>query len=195
MENYIIYEEIGKGQACTVYKGRRKGTINFVAVLSVEKSRRAAVTNWVRISHQISDENIVSFLEWYETSNHLWLVLELCTGGSLADILLQDKFLPLSEIRKMGADLCRGIYALQKHEICIGDLSPARCLLDGPGILKINNLSCAHFENEEIESVYQSGSDTKKIFNFQIAGHLKTLKFQIFNSHAFGIIIYKGFII
>ena len=164
MENYIIHEEIGKGQARTVCKGRKKGTINFVAVLSVEKSRRAAVTNWVRISHQISDENIVSFLEWYETSNHLWLVLELCTGGSLADILLQDKFLPLSEIRKMGADLCRGIYALQKHEICIGDLSPARCLLDGPGILKINNLSCAHFENEEIESVYQSGSD-KKFFD------------------------------
>lgn len=64
--------------------------------------------------------------------------------------------LPISEIRKMGGDLCRGVYALQKHEICIGDLSPARCLLDGPGILKINNLSCAHFENEEIESVYQS---------------------------------------
>ena len=37
MENYIIYEEIGKGDACTVYKGRRKGTINFVAVLSVDK--------------------------------------------------------------------------------------------------------------------------------------------------------------
>lgn len=25
-------------------------------------------------------ENIVSFYEWYETSNHLWLVVELCTG-------------------------------------------------------------------------------------------------------------------
>ena len=25
MENYIIYEEIGKGDACTVFKGRRKG--------------------------------------------------------------------------------------------------------------------------------------------------------------------------
>lgn len=68
----------------------------------------------------------------------------------------------------MGADLCRGIYALQKHEICIGDLSPARCLLDGPGVLKINNLSCAHFENEEIESVYQSGSDRNIIHNIFI---------------------------
>ena len=38
MENYIIYEEIGSGSACTVYKGRRKGTINFVAVVSVKDS-------------------------------------------------------------------------------------------------------------------------------------------------------------
>ena len=53
MENYIIYEEIGTGSACTVYKGRRKGTINFVAVVSVKKSRRAAITNWVRIGHQL----------------------------------------------------------------------------------------------------------------------------------------------
>ena len=44
----------------------------------------------------------------------------------------------------------------KKSEICVGDLSPQRCLFDGPGILKINNLSCAHYESEEIDSVYQS---------------------------------------
>ena len=75
MENYIIYEEIGKGDACTVYKGRRKGTINFVAVLSVEKSRRAAITNWVRISHQISDDNIVRVRTRWVAKNQTKLTL------------------------------------------------------------------------------------------------------------------------
>ena len=156
MENYIIYDEIGVGSACNVYKGRRKGTIDFVAVLSVKKSRRAAITNWVRIGHQLSHDNITEFKEWYETTNHLWLVIELCTGGSLEQVIKQDKQLPLSEIRKMGADLTKGISALQKSEICLGDLTPGRCLFDGPGVLKINNLSCAHYENEEIDSVYNS---------------------------------------
>ncbi|CBY32867.1 unnamed protein product [Oikopleura dioica] len=159
MENYIIYEEIGKGEATTVYKGRRKETINFVAVLSIQKSRRAAVTNWVRIAHQITDDYVVHFHEWYETTNHLWLVLELCTGGSLQDILDQDERLPLSEIKKMALDLCRGIHQLHKNDICVGDLSPSRLLLDGPGVVKINNLSCAHFESEEIEAIYQSVVD------------------------------------
>ena len=159
MENYIIYEEIGNGEATTVYKGRRKETINFVAVLSISKSRRAAVTNWVRIAHQITDDYVVHFHEWYETTNHLWLVLELCTGGSLQDILDQDERLPLSEIKKMASDICRGIHHLHKNDICVGDLSPSRLLLDGPGVVKINNLSCAHFESEEIEAIYQSVVD------------------------------------
>lgn len=32
------------------------------------------------MSHEIQHENIVKFHEWYETSNHLWLVVELCTS-------------------------------------------------------------------------------------------------------------------
>ena len=54
MENYIIYEEIGTGSACTVYKGRRKGTINFVAVVSVKKSK----SNWQNsLGHLLKHRN------------------------------------------------------------------------------------------------------------------------------------------
>uniref|UniRef100_A0A8C0AZX2 Protein kinase domain-containing protein n=1 Tax=Buteo japonicus TaxID=224669 RepID=A0A8C0AZX2_9AVES len=80
MENFILYEEIGRGSKTVVYKGRRKGTINFVAVLCTDKCKRAEITNWVRLTHDIRHKNIVTFHEWYETSNHLWLVVELCTG-------------------------------------------------------------------------------------------------------------------
>ena len=119
------------------------------------------MTRVIGIETMKSHDNITQFYEWYETSNHLWLVIELCTGGSLEQVIKQDLELPLTEIRKIGADLARGLCALQKSEICVGDLSPGRCLFDGPGVLKINNLSCAHYENEEIDSVYQSGNVSK----------------------------------
>ena len=51
MENFILYEEIGKGKNSIVYKGRRKGTIKFLAILCIEKTKRAAITNWVRYIH------------------------------------------------------------------------------------------------------------------------------------------------
>jgi len=34
----------------------------------------------VRLTNEISHANIVKFYEWYETTNHLWLIVELCTG-------------------------------------------------------------------------------------------------------------------
>ena len=60
MNNYHIYEEIGKGKFSTVYKvknskklinsvqGRKKKSIEYVAVKSLEKSRRKKVLNEVQ---------------------------------------------------------------------------------------------------------------------------------------------------
>lgn len=49
MENFILYEEIGRGSKTVVYKGRRKGTINFVAILCTDKCKRPEITNWVSL--------------------------------------------------------------------------------------------------------------------------------------------------
>lgn len=60
MNNYHIYEEIGRGKFSVVYKvfffsgvgdnflqGRKKKTIEYVAVKSMDKSRRSKVFNEV----------------------------------------------------------------------------------------------------------------------------------------------------
>jgi len=45
----------------------------------------------VRLTHDISHENIVKFYEWYETSSHLWMIVELCTGKNTNYIPLNSK--------------------------------------------------------------------------------------------------------
>lgn len=47
MENFILYEEIGRGSRSVVYKGRRKGSIHFVAIICSKKSKRPELTNHV----------------------------------------------------------------------------------------------------------------------------------------------------
>lgn len=47
MENYILYGEIGRTSHSLVYKGRKKGTINFVAIHRYDKFVRPEVTNTV----------------------------------------------------------------------------------------------------------------------------------------------------
>jgi serine/threonine-protein kinase ULK4 len=47
LNDYHIYEEIGKGKQSIVYKGRRKKSIEYVAIKSVEKSQRDRLMNEV----------------------------------------------------------------------------------------------------------------------------------------------------
>ncbi|XP_069716068.1 serine/threonine-protein kinase ULK4 isoform X3 [Phaenicophaeus curvirostris] len=154
MENFILYEEIGRGNKTVVYKGRRKGTINFVAILCTDKCKRAEITNWVRLTHEIRHKNIVTFHEWYETSNHLWLVLELCTGGSLESVIAQDKHLPEDVVREFAVDLFTGLYHIHKLGIIFCDLTPGKILLEGTGALKLNNFCLAKVDGENLEQFF-----------------------------------------
>ncbi|XP_068414334.1 serine/threonine-protein kinase ULK4 isoform X2 [Eschrichtius robustus] len=154
MENFILYEEIGRGSKTVVYKGRRKGTINFVAILCTDKCKRPEITNWVRLTHEIKHKNIVTFHEWYETSNHLWLVVELCTGGSLEMVIAQDENLPEDVVREFGIDLITGLHHLHQLGILFCDISPGKILLEGPGTLKFSNFCLAKVEGENLEEFF-----------------------------------------
>uniref|UniRef100_A0A8D2KS36 Unc-51 like kinase 4 n=1 Tax=Varanus komodoensis TaxID=61221 RepID=A0A8D2KS36_VARKO len=154
MENFILYEEIGRGSNTVVYKGRRKGTINFVAILCTDKCKRAEMTNWVRLTHAIKHKNIVVFHEWYETSNHLWLVVELCTGGSLEMVIAQDEHLPEDVVRQFGIDLVTGFHHIHDLGIIFCDLTPGKILLEGPGTLKFSNFCLARAKGEKLEDFF-----------------------------------------
>ena len=148
MENFVLYDELGRGEQRVVYKGRRKGTVNYFAIHCVEKTKRDDLQNSVRISHNLSHKHIVQFYEWYETSNHLWLVVELCSGISLEGILSQDRYLPEETVRKFGRDIVEALAYLHSHNIVYCDLSPSKIILDGSGILKLSNFTLAKVNGE-----------------------------------------------
>ena len=41
----------------------------------------------VKFMHRLRSPYTVQFYEWFETSNHLWLILEYCPGGRLMDLI------------------------------------------------------------------------------------------------------------
>ncbi len=48
MDDYHLFDEIGRGKGSVVYKGRRKKTIEYVAIKSVEKHLKNRVLNEAR---------------------------------------------------------------------------------------------------------------------------------------------------
>ncbi|XP_026149297.1 serine/threonine-protein kinase ULK4 isoform X2 [Mastacembelus armatus] len=155
MENFILYEELGSGSSSVVYKGRRKGTLSYVAIICTNKAKRPEITNHVRLSHDLNHQNIVCFYEWYETSNHLWLVVELCTGGSLESVIDQDGCLSEDVVRSFGWDLVKGLKHIHELGIIFSDLTPKKIFLDGSGTLKFGNFCLSKAEGEILEDFFR----------------------------------------
>ncbi|GMJ02032.1 RUNKEL, EMBRYO DEFECTIVE 3013 [Hibiscus trionum] len=143
MNQYHIYEAIGRGKYSTVYKGRKKKTIEYFAIKSVEKSQRNKVLQEVRMLHSLNDLNILKFYSWYETSAHLWLVLEFCTGGDLMTLLRQDGKLPEDSIHFLAHDLVKALQYLHSKGIIYCDLKPSNILLDENGHIKLCDFALA----------------------------------------------------
>lgn len=56
MENFVLYEEFGRGDYFIIYKGWRKGIINFVVIYCIEKCKWLEVINIV--SYVIFDNRL-----------------------------------------------------------------------------------------------------------------------------------------
>lgn len=160
MNNYHLYEEIGHGKHSTVYKGRRRGTIEYVAIKSIDKSKRSRVLTEVSISSDLikpSDQsqgsrNVCLLHNWYETRNHLWIVSEYCAGGDLARVLKEDeKILPESQLRSLAAEIVNGLIQMHACGIVFADLKPSNVLFTESGTVKLSGFSVSQ-RLSELES-------------------------------------------
>ncbi|GAU37720.1 hypothetical protein TSUD_382130 [Trifolium subterraneum] len=155
MNQYHIYEAIGRGRYSTVYKGRKKKTIEYFAIKSVDKSQKTKVLQEVRILHTLDHQNVLKFYSWYETSAHLWLVLEYCVGGDLLSILRQDSQLPEDSVNDLACYLIRALQYLHSNGIIYCDLKPSNILLDENGCAKLCDFGLAR-KLKEISKVPSS---------------------------------------
>ncbi|KAJ7955033.1 Serine/threonine-protein kinase RUNKEL [Quillaja saponaria] len=143
MNQYHIYEPVGRGKYSTVYKGRKKNTIEYFAIKSVDKSQKSKVLQEVRILHSLDHPNVLKFYAWYETTAHVWLVLEYCIGGDLMSILRQDGQLPEDSIHDLAHDVVNALQFLHSNGIIYCDLKPSNILLDENGRMKLCDFGLA----------------------------------------------------
>ncbi|PSC68021.1 serine threonine-kinase ULK4 isoform B [Micractinium conductrix] len=140
MNNYHIHEIIGRSRASKVYKARLKQSLEYVAVKACAKDAKPRVLQEVKVLNSMTHPHMLRFHTWYETQNHLWVILEYCVGGDLLALLRSDGQLPEPSVLRLGRDLASAVMHLHSRGILHCDLKPSNLLLDESGRVRLGGL-------------------------------------------------------
>ncbi|XP_064405391.1 serine/threonine-protein kinase ULK4-like [Halichondria panicea] len=152
MENYLLCGELQSQEegvsawptpVSLVYKGRRKGSVQFVGIGKYDKQDKKYIENGVQLMHSLDHENVLKFSEWYETPQHIWVITELAIGGTLSHILHQDGCIPSPNIHDFVRDIAAGLTYIHSRGVLYCDLQPSKIVLDGRQLLKLSDFTLA----------------------------------------------------
>ncbi|GLV40791.1 Autophagy-related 1 [Carabus blaptoides fortunei] len=173
---YNSKDLIGHGAFAVVFKGRhRKNNSLTVAIKSITKKNLAKSQNLlgkeIKILKELTElhhENVVALLDCKESAHNVYLVMEYCNGGDLADYLSVKGTLSEDTIRLFLVQLAGAMKALYAKGIVHRDLKPQNILLSHSGAkacpqpseirLKIADFGFARFLQDGVMAATLCGS-------------------------------------
>ncbi|XP_061865615.1 serine/threonine-protein kinase ULK1 isoform X2 [Colius striatus] len=134
---------IGHGAFAVVFKGRHREKPELeVAVKCINKKNLAKsqtlLGKEIKILKELKHENIVALYDFQELANSVYLVMEYCNGGDLADYLHTMRTLSEDTIRLFLQQIAGAMKMLHSKGIIHRDLKPQNILLSYSGGRKSN---------------------------------------------------------
>jgi len=142
LSKYALKDEIGKGAFSTVYKAISKSG-EEVAVKVIDKKEagsqqderrlRTEIDILTRVKHQ----NIVCLRDIFEDPNHLYIVMELISGGELFDKIVERGSFSEKETSELVSKILSAVEYLHSNGIAHRDLKPENLLLKAGDITEV----------------------------------------------------------
>ncbi|XP_068947253.1 serine/threonine-protein kinase PLK4 isoform X2 [Petaurus breviceps papuanus] len=150
IEDFRVGGLLGKGSFAGVYRAESVHTGLEVAIKMIDKKamRKAGmvqrVQNEVRIHCQLKHPSVLELYSYFEDSNYVYLVLEMCHNGEV-NRFLKNKKQPFSEsqARQFMHQIITGMLYLHSHGILHRDLTLSNLLLTRNMNVKIADFGLA----------------------------------------------------
>lgn len=148
MGDFRVLRELGSGSFATVYEGVYEPTpgapidalpspllvgqhvaIKVIPVTRLDAAIRHALEEEIRVQMSMQHRNIVPLLQVQRSARYIFLVLELCDGGDMAQWVKAHG--PLSELdaRHVFTQVCAGLQYLSERSLMHRDLKLSNLLL------------------------------------------------------------------
>ncbi|CAH1373592.1 unnamed protein product [Tenebrio molitor] len=148
IEDYEVYNLLGKGGFASVYHAKCLKTGLNVAIKMIDKKLMQAagmvkrVEQEVSIHYRLKHPSILELYTFFEDVNYVYLVLELCHNGELRQYI-KCKALTESEVSNIMKQVVEGIKYLHTHNILHRDMSLSNLLLTKDMQVKIADFGLA----------------------------------------------------
>ncbi|KIK68787.1 hypothetical protein GYMLUDRAFT_154432 [Collybiopsis luxurians FD-317 M1] len=139
---------LGEGGFARVYEAEDpRGTRVACKVVSrsslTTKKTKTKLYAEIRIHKSLSHPNIVAFQECFEGDDNVYMILELCTSGSLMDLLRRRKRLSEPEARFFLVQIIGACHYMHTHQVIHRDLKLGNIFLDGRMNVKVGDFGLA----------------------------------------------------
>ncbi|XP_052893305.1 serine/threonine-protein kinase PLK4 [Anopheles moucheti] len=150
IEDYAVYDVLGKGGFGCVYRAKCLLTGCFVAIKMINKQRMhsSGMANRVRqevaIHSKLKHPSILELYTFFEDFNHVYLVLELAENGELQQYL-RERNKPFSEYEAalIFSRVVDGLLYLHTQQILHRDISLSNLLITKDMSIKIADFGLA----------------------------------------------------
>ena len=170
VDDLTLLKCLGKGAFGEVYLTSKQGTKQKFATKKIDRKftqnprAKKYLDNEISILKEIEHPNIIKLIEVHETTQYIYLVMELCNGGGLSDCL-EDHIkknkgpFPEEVVQYLMRQIVSGLNYLHKRNILHRDIKLDNILVD--------------FDNEEDRKNKNMMKAKVKIIDFGFARHLQ----------------------
>ncbi|XP_051804245.1 calcium/calmodulin-dependent protein kinase type 1 isoform X2 [Acanthochromis polyacanthus] len=131
-EKYDFKEILGTGAFSEVVLAEEKRTQKLVAIKCIPKKalegKENSIENEIAVLHKIKHTNIVSLEDIFESKSHLYLVMQLVSGGELFDRIIEKGFYTEKDASKLIQQILDAVKYLHDMGIVHRDLKPENLL-------------------------------------------------------------------
>ena len=151
-DKYVVSKVLGRGITGEVRLGFRVSDMHRVAIKIIRKGSISKMTqkqsnqvlNEVKILQSVSHPCVINLEDVIDTSEYLFIVLELAEGGELFDKIIEKTKMNESEAKEYFFQIASAIQYLHSKRICHRDLKPENILLctldDSNPVVKITDM-------------------------------------------------------
>ncbi|MGI8334494.1 protein kinase domain-containing protein [Actinomadura scrupuli] len=166
-DRYELIEPLGRGGMGQVYRARDRALGRLVAVkvlpaeLNEHPKFRARFRREAHAAASLSHPCIAIVYDRGEDDDVPYLVMELITGGTLAELLHEEEFLPPDRALRITADVLEALEHSHHKGVVHRDLKPSNIMIDRSGRqprVKVMDFGIAKLLSDTMTQLTPSGS-------------------------------------